>query len=78
MADDRLEGVAVARFETEALGFVTGQSEGPLVVLHAVAALEEQALRVEHRHRVTDLVLGGALYPNDGLHEPGDADTGSP
>ncbi len=78
MADDGLEVVAIARFETEAAQFVGGQREGTLVVLHRVAPLEDETLRIEHRHRVAGLLLGGALCSDDGLDEPGDPDAGSP
>ena len=77
VADDGLEVVAIARFEAEAAQLVTCQREGPLVVLHFVAPFEEETLRIEHCHRVTRLLLGGALRANDGLDEPGYADTGS-
>ena len=78
MADNGLEVVAVAGLEAEAGQLVTGESEGTLVVLHALAPLEEEPLGIEHCHRATGLDLRRALGADDFLQETRDADSGSP
>ncbi len=78
MADDGLEVVAAPGLEAETAQVLCGEGEGKLVVLHPVATLVEQALRVEHGDGTACLVLGRALGADDRLEEPRDADARRP